>query len=164
MSSNEQIPKNENFDVLVTAHNLDDEAAILLANTLDWSLDHLARGGPVLPEVPGFCRKAKPFCRIYEREAAAYAILSGIEYIREECPFSVGSKQLYYKKHLNNWEDEHPGTKLRFYLKYLSAVEKGAFPFQQESADDLVHRLCPNCGYPTITEGLCAFCRLFKTK
>ena len=159
-----QTAVNEYFDVLVTAHNLDDETAILLANTLDWSLDHLARGEPVLPKTPGFSKKAKPFCRIYEREAAAYTILSGIEFVREECPYSVGNKQLFHKKHLNEWEDESPGTKLRFYLKYLAALEKGAFPKRQDSAENLRHQLCPNCGYPTSTDGLCAFCRLFKVK
>lgn len=158
-----QYAVNNEFGVLVTAHNLDDEAAILLANTLDWSLDHLARGEPVLPKKPGFSRKVKPFCRIYEREAAAYTILSEIEYVRDECPFSTGSKQLFYKKHLNEWEDKHPGTKLRFYLKHLTALEKGAFPVRQDLADILVHQLCPNCGQPTITKGLCAFCRLFET-
>lgn len=159
-----QYAVNGKFDVLVTAHNLDDEAAILLANTLDWSLDYLARGKPVLPLKPGFSKKTKPFCRIYEREAAAFAILNGIEYVRDECPFSIDSKQLFYKKHLNEWEDKQPGTKLRFYLKYLSALEKGAFPSRQDSADNLVHHLCPNCGQPTTTGSLCAFCKLFKEK
>ena len=83
------------YSVLATAHNLDDEAAILLMNTLNWSLDLIGRQLPLLPERPGFARKVKPFCRTYEREAAAYALLSGINYIYEECPYSKGSTQLY---------------------------------------------------------------------
>lgn len=150
------------YDVLLTAHNLDDEAAVLLGNTLDWSLQRLARGQPVLSSKPGFARKAKPFCRFYERETAAYAFLQGIAYIREECPFAVGSKQLFYKEDLNRWEDEMPGTKLRFYLNYLTALGKGAFPHGQESSEKLANQLCPVCGQPTITGNLCAFCRLFQ--
>ena len=150
--------------MILTAHNLDDETAVLLANTLDWTLERLSRGLPVLPAAPGFAAKAKPFCRFYERETAAYAFLRGIEYIREECPFSVGSKQLYFKEHLNNWEDEMPGTKLRFYLNYLSAIQAGAFPDRQESGQVLADRRCPTCGQPTTTGGLCAFCRLFQEK
>lgn len=150
------------YDVMLTAHNLDDEAAVLLGNTLDWTLERLARGQPVLPAKPGFARKAKPFCRFYERETAAYAFLRDIAYIRDECPFSVGSKQLLYKEDLNRWEDEMPGTKLRFYLKYLSALEKGAFPDGQESGEKLSEQRCPVCGQPTTTENLCAFCRLFS--
>jgi uncharacterized protein (TIGR00269 family) len=149
------------YDVMLTAHNLDDEADVLLANTLDWTLDRLGRGLPVLPAKSGFARKAKPFCRFYERETAAYAFLRGIAYIGEECPFSTGSKQLLYKQDLNRWEDEMPGTKLRFYLKYLSAIDAGAFPHRQESDEQLAQQRCPVCGQPTITGNLCAFCKLF---
>ena len=150
------------YDVLVTAHNLDDEAAILLANTLDWSLEFLARGEPVLPSKPGFLKKVKPFCRTYEREAAAYTILRDIAYMRDECPFSINSKQLYYKKYLNEWEENRPGTKLRFYLNYLNAIAQGAFPTRQASAQQLAQQRCPQCGQPTNTGSLCAFCKLFN--
>lgn len=156
-----QYALEKKFDVLVTAHNLDDEAAILLANTLDWSLNFLARGEPVLPAKPGLVKKVKPFCRIYERESAAYTILRNIEYMLEECPFSTDSKQLFYKKYLNDWEEERPGTKLRFYLKYLNAISNGAFPERQEADEAIAQQLCPQCGQPTNTGGLCAFCRLF---
>lgn len=151
-----------NYDAIATAHNLDDEAAILLSNTLDWSLDFLSRGFPVLPAKPGFTKKVKPFCRIYERESAAYSILREIGTMREECPFSIDSKQLYYKKYLNEWEDERPGTKLRFYLHYLKALKEGAFPHGQESEAALEKQRCPECGQPTNTGGLCAFCRMFQ--
>lgn len=159
-----QAALDNGYDVILTAHNLDDEAAVLLANTLDWSLERLARGLPVLPATPGFAAKAKPFCRFYERETAAYAFLRGIEYISEECPFSIGSKQLFFKEDLNRWEDSMPGTKLRFYLNYLTAIEKGAFPARQENETELSEQRCPVCGQPTTTGGLCAFCRLFQDR
>lgn len=149
------------YDVMLTGHNLDDEAAVLLGNTLDWTLDRLARGQPVLPAKPGFARKAKPFCRLYERETAAYAFLRNIPYITNECPFAVGSKQLFYKEDLNRWEDKMPGTKLRFYLNYQTALDKGVFPHRQESSEKLSEQRCPVCGQPTTTGNLCAFCRLF---
>ena len=149
------------YDVIVTGHNLDDEAAILLANTLDWSLEFLARGYPVLPAKPGFTKKAKPFCRTYERESAAYAYLRNISYVGSECPFYIDSKQLYYKQTLNDWEDERPGVKLRFYLHYQKALDNGAFPWTQESNQDIAKSRCSTCGQPTNTGGLCTFCRLF---
>jgi uncharacterized protein (TIGR00269 family) len=149
------------FDALATAHNLDDEAAILLANTLEWSLEHLSRGQPLLPAAPGFARKVKPFARVYEFESAAYAFLRGIRWMPDECPFSRASKQIYYKSHFNEWEEEMPGAKLRFYNNYLKALDAGAFPARQEQAAALEDQRCPNCGQPTTTGGLCAFCRLF---
>lgn len=150
----------QGYDALVTAHNLDDEAAILLANTLDWSLEHLSRGLPVMPAGAGFAKKVKPFCRISERESAAYSILRGIEYMEDECPYSAGSKQIFYKHYLNEWEDEMPGVKLRFYNNYLKAIEAGAFPARQDSAEILSLQKCSICGQPTTADGLCAFCRM----
>jgi tRNA(Ile)-lysidine synthase TilS/MesJ len=68
------------YTVLATGHNLDDEAAVLMANTLNWAGGYLVRQAPVLPASrPGLARKAKPLCRIYEREMAAYAIVRGID-------------------------------------------------------------------------------------
>jgi len=152
------------FDALVTAHNLDDETAILLANTLEWSLHHLARGRPLLPAAPGLAKKVKPFARTYEYESAAYAYLRGIHWMTAECPFSKDSKQLYYKPYLNEWEEEMPGIKLRFYSKYLKALDASAFPYQQEDATALEEKRCPKCGQPTTTGSLCAFCKLFENK
>lgn len=149
------------FDVLVTAHNLDDEAAILQSNVLDWSMDFLSRGYPVHPAGPGFSRKAKPLCRTYERETAAYAVLRKIDYMQDECPFSTESKQLYYKHFLNQWEDRMPGTKLRFYNNYIKALDNGAFPGGQDPGEILSENRCPNCGQPTQTGNLCAFCSLY---
>jgi uncharacterized protein (TIGR00269 family) len=150
------------YDALATAHNLDDEAAILLANTLEWSLEHLSRGQPLLPAAPGFARKVKPFARVYEFESAAYAFLRGIQWMPDECPFSRDSRQIYFKSHLNEWEDEMPGIKLRYYLNYLKALDMGVFPERQEQAAALADQRCPSCGQPTTSGGLCAFCRLFE--
>ena len=37
------------FDVVATGHNLDDEAATLLGNTLRWQTEYIARQSPALP-------------------------------------------------------------------------------------------------------------------
>jgi len=92
------------YPVLATGHNLDDEVAVLFSNTLNWQVGYLARQHPVLPGREGFARKVKPFCRFYERETAAYALLRGIDYMYEECPFSVGANTIYYKELLTQVE------------------------------------------------------------
>lgn len=153
---------DKGHDVLVTAHNLDDEAAILLSNTLNWSLSFLSRGQPYLPAKHGLVRKVKPFYKTYERESAAYAILRNINYIDDECPFSKNSKQLIFKENFNEWEESMPGTKLRFYINYLQALDHGAFPDRQQDNEILINQQCQSCGQPTISEGLCSYCRLFK--
>jgi uncharacterized protein (TIGR00269 family) len=155
-----RIARDLGYAVLATGHNLDDEAAVLFGNTLNWLGEYLLRQSPVLPETPGLARKVKPLCRFYEREMAAYALLSGIDYIYEECPFAIGSKTTYYKELLNQLETERPGAKLTFYLKFLEAREQGLFAKQEEVQAQL--NPCPNCGQPTSAPGLCSFCRLVE--
>lgn len=153
-----RIARDLGYDVLVTGHNLDDEAAVLFGNTLQWSVDFLLRQGPVLQEMPGMARKAKPLCRLYEREMTSYAILRGIEYIYEECPFAEGSNSIYYKELLNRLETDRPGAKLAFYLRFLEARQNGLFA--EQNGNQVALHPCPNCGQPTSTSDLCSFCRL----
>lgn len=156
-----RIARDLGYDVLATGHNLDDEAAVLFGNTLSWQADFLLRQGPVLPEHNGLARKVKPLCRFYEKEMAAYAILRGIEYIYEECPFSIGSTSIYYKELLNRLETDRPGAKLAFYLKFLEARASGQLFIQPEDAPQPMYN-CPSCGQPTQYEGKCSFCRMME--
>jgi tRNA-5-methyluridine54 2-sulfurtransferase len=154
-----QVTRQHQYNILATGHNLDDEAAVLLSNTLSWSVDYLARQYPVLEEEEGFARKVKPFCRFYERETAAYAILRNIGYIHEECSFSVGSTSLYYKSLLNQLENSHPGSKIRFYSNFNEARKKGII-FSQSGHVKPELFPCPTCGQPTASNGKCYYCRL----
>lgn len=178
--ANSGLPESETlaadlgYDVLATAHNLDDEAAVLMGNVMNWHMDLLSRQSPVLDAAPGLIRKVKPFCRFYERETAAYSVLRGIAYIEDECPFAVGSKQLVYKNILNQIEEEQPGAKLAFYSGFLKAKQAGAIQsiLQPTSLEDSEEdetqspRLvpCPGCGQPTTNQGFCAFCRTIAQK
>ncbi|MGH2596687.1 MAG: ATP-binding protein [Actinomycetota bacterium] len=141
------------FDVIATGHNLDDEAATLLGNTLRWQTDFIARQAPALPAKDGMVKKVKPLFRLSELETAAYAFLRGIDYIVEECPLVAGNAQLRYKDAMNAIEADSPGTKAQFFLGYL---ERGRPLFTR--ADDAELSPCERCGQPT-TSKFCAFCR-----
>lgn len=155
-----RVARQGNYDVLVTGHNLDDEAATLFGNTLNWLGGYLLRQGPVLEaDQPGLARKAKPLCRIYEREMAAYAVLREIEYIYNECPYAEGAKSIYYKEMLNRLETDRPGAKLSFYLSFLQAKQDGFFAAKADPRGGDLHT-CPSCGQPTSAPGECAFCRM----
>ena len=156
-----RIARDLGYDVLATGHNLDDEAAVLFGNTMNWLGDYLQRQAPVLPGTPGLARKVKPLCRFYEREMTAYTLLRGIEYIYEECPYAVGSTTTYYKELLNQLETERPGTKLTFYVKFLEARKQGLFGEPKAGPTVELHP-CSNCGQPTSAPGLCSFCRLME--
>src|SRR3954454_14095115 len=148
------------YDVVVTGHNLDDEAAVLFGNTLRWDVEYLARQLPVLPARNGMPRKVKPLVRLAERETAAWCVVRGIDYMVEECPMAAGNRHLAYKAALNSVERDSPGTKAAFYLNF---VERMA-PLLAEVRDDSAASVgtCQECGAPT-TGSLCAFCHLVET-
>jgi uncharacterized protein (TIGR00269 family) len=158
-----RIAVEKGYNVLATGHNLDDEVAVLLGNTLTWSVDMLQRQAPLLSEEIGFARKVKPLCRFSERETAAYTILRNIEYIFDECPYAVGNKSAQYKELLNKLEEEMPGKKLKFYLDFLRTKENGSIQFKNESKPDFSHT-CPICHQPTTIPGICTFCKLVGAK
>jgi tRNA-5-methyluridine54 2-sulfurtransferase len=141
------------FDVVATGHNLDDEAATLLGNTLRWQTEAIARQSPVLPPRDGMVKKVKPLHRLSELETAAYAFLRGIDYVVEECPLVAGNTQLRYKEALDAIERSSPGAKAQFYLGYL---DRGMALFASQDRAEL--RPCERCGQPT-TGRFCAFCR-----
>jgi uncharacterized protein (TIGR00269 family) len=141
------------YDVVATGHNLDDEAATLLGNTLRWQTDYIARQFPVLPAEEGLMKKVKPLYRLSELETAAYAFLRGIDYVVEECPLVAGNTQLRYKEALDQLEAASPGTKAQFFLSYL---DRGAPLFARQ--DEAGLRPCERCEQPT-TGRFCAFCR-----
>lgn len=148
------------YTVLVTGHNLDDEAAVLFGNTLRWDVEYLARQLPVLEARAGFPKKVKPLVRLSERETAAWCIVRGIDYLVDECPMAAGNKHLVYKAALNTIEATSPGSKAAFYLNF---IEKMA-PLLADHAVAEGQRLgsCTSCGAPT-TGSVCAFCRLVET-
>lgn len=150
------------YAAIATGHNLDDEAAVLLQNTLHWQVGYLQRQAPSLPSThPMLARKVKPLCLMYERETAAYALVRGIPFVEQECPFSINAKSIFYKKLLNRLERRSPGSKMQFYLGFLRAREEGAFG-QQDAAPDL--HPCRVCGQPTTAGDQCAFCRLWEAQ
>ncbi len=154
-----RLAAEKGYPVLATGHNLDDEAAVLMQNTLHWQVEFLARQAPVLPAMSNrFARKVKPFCRFYERETATYALVRGIDYIYDECPHAVGNLTNFYKTLLNQLESNSPGAKLSFYIEFLRARKEGAFEQFNSSAE--LHE-CESCGQPTSAPGRCAFCRMW---
>jgi tRNA-5-methyluridine54 2-sulfurtransferase len=157
-----QLAFDGGYAVIATGHNLDDEAATLFGNALHWETDYLARQSPVMPPThPKMTRKVKPLARMYERESAAYALVRGIDYIEDECPYSVDAKSILYKKLLNGIEEQSLGVKAQFYLQFLQAKRDALVTFP---AADPIHQLreCDRCGQPTSAPGFCAFCRLWS--
>ncbi len=142
------------FDVIATGHNLDDEAATLMGNVLNWQIEYLARQYPVLESKNNLKKKIKPFVFMSEYETATYAFLEDIDYIVEECPYATGAKSIFYKGILNRVEDRMRGTKIHFLSGFFK--QRGRF-VSQEKRTEL--KPCIKCGYMT-TSNICQFCRI----
>ncbi|HEX9888543.1 MAG TPA: ATP-binding protein [Nitriliruptorales bacterium] len=148
------------YDVMVTGHNLDDEAATLFNNVLRWQEGFLARQSPVLPSTgANQARKVKPLYRLTEREMAAYCVINSIDYVVEECPLVAGNTGTANKDVLAELERKAPGTAAQFLYGFLDN--------QAHKFEDAGHRAagqqpdlcaCQTCGMPTTNE-VCAFCR-----
>ncbi|AEH50894.1 TIGR00269 family protein [Pseudothermotoga thermarum] len=148
-----KVASENGFTVLVTGHNLDDEASFLLGNLLNWNLDYLRRQKPVLPATEeGFSKKAKPLVLLTEKETFTYAFINNLPFSEEICPYSKEATSLHYKHMLNEIELKHPGTKLRFYDGFQKANL-----FEDNMVVEL--KKCNVCGYPTTTD-VCSFCRM----
>jgi tRNA-5-methyluridine54 2-sulfurtransferase len=152
-----EVAIRKGYDVVATGHNLDDEAAVLFGNVLRWETEFLGRQHPVLPAAAGFARKVKPLIRLGEREMAAYCVLTGIDYIVEECPMAAGNRHLGYKTVLNDIEERSPGSKTAFVLGFLERAQGRFMDEVEEARADL--RPCSVCGAPTPGD-VCAFCRM----
>ena len=148
------------YDVVVTGHNLDDEAAVLYGNVLRWEIDYLGRQHPALPARAGFPRKVKPLVRLTERETAAYCIMRGIDYLVEECPMAAGNKHIGFKESLNALELESPGIKTAFYHGFLTKAAERFSPGDSSIGNETGEPVeCERCGSPS-AKGVCAFCHL----
>ncbi|NOZ64120.1 MAG: TIGR00269 family protein [Caldiserica bacterium] len=151
-----KVAYEEGFDVVATGHNLDDMVSALLSNLLGWRTSYLVKQLPLLPEEGRLKKKAKPLIYLTERETAAYAFLSGISFLREECPYSRDASFLRMKHLLNEVERSSPGTKFSFYRGFL---EKRHLFQEQEEKVDL--KDCLLCGFPSLLE-ICSFCKTFR--
>jgi tRNA-5-methyluridine54 2-sulfurtransferase len=151
------------YDVVVTGHNLDDEAATLLGNVLRWQEGFLRRQRPLLPASgANQVRKAKPLYRLSEREMAAYCLVRGIDYVVEECPLVEGNTGMELKDALNLIEEHAPGTKAQFLFGFLDRA--ALFDASPAAGGGVELVPCLSCGMPTTrpagTDGPeCAFCR-----
>jgi len=154
-----RVSLEEGYTVLATGHNLDDEATVLFGNLLHWQTGYLARQAPVLPaDAAGLARKVKPFCRRYERETAAYALVTGVDYMIDECPYATHATSLQHKDLLNRLEAASPGSLLQFYSGFLKQRKQGLFQAERETVE--LHQ-CSRCGQPTTAPDLCVFCWLW---
>lgn len=142
----------QGYDLLVTGHNLDDEASRLLGNLIGNRQEFLSKQHPHLPSPhPLIPARIKPLYRVSIDEILIYCELRSIKPLQINCPYSSGATSHFFKQALDFLEDNMPGTKRNFLYSYL----KGKQPINE--GDDF--GICQVCGYPAYYQ-ICGVCRL----
>lgn len=144
---------------LATGHNLDDEAQVIVMNLLRASASQSARLGPSSGIIKDkrFIPRVKPLYLCSEKEVTIYSYLMnfGIKY--GECPNVSKSMRYDVANLLNEYEQQHKGTKLNIINTFLHELPKlkRVFSTEQELGT------CKECGEPANTT-VCKTCLLLE--
>lgn len=104
---------------IATGHNLDDEVAVLLGNSVRCDVNVPAGRMQVLPAADGFPRRVKPVIRLTRGETAAWCIVRGNGDHIEQHPMPVGNRHLGHEAALNALESRTAGAKPSFCLTFV---------------------------------------------
>ncbi len=145
----------KDFDVLATAHNLDDEAQAVVMNLIKGNIGLLQRQGPVsgLNYSGTFVKRVKPFFLTSEKEIMAYSVINKLNAAFGECPYVGVSFRLKVRDLLNDTEMKKPGTKKRliewflYYKKNLCPAEEINISCCQLCQAPSQHEICSACQY-----------------
>jgi uncharacterized protein (TIGR00269 family) len=142
----------EAFDVVCTGHNLNDEAASLLSSLIFWQ-EYMKRQSPVLEERGSLKRRVKPLSLTFEYETKLFCDLLKLPYHASSCPL-VGGPYLFFKRIIEEIENEMPSSILNFYKGFLKRKKLLGL----EEKETKLHS-CERCGYLTVAK-VCNFCKL----
>jgi uncharacterized protein (TIGR00269 family) len=149
-------------DLLLTGHNLDDEAETALMNVFEGDVARIgshydASLGPMADrDTSGpFVPRAKPLRDVPESEVGLYAHLRDLPVHAVECPHAAESFRAEVRDLLHAVEEAHPGTRHSIMAGYEELA--GLAARNREADRDLGE--CERCGAPT-GAAVCRRCRL----
>ncbi|WP_114575779.1 TIGR00269 family protein [Saliphagus sp. LR7] len=154
-------------DLLLTGHNLDDEAQTALMNILEGDVAQIAKHfdaslGPLSEreESEEFVPRAKPLRDVPEKEVALYAHLRDLPAHITECPHASEAYRGEIQQLLYGLEENHPGTRHSIISGYEELAGIAAGEYNSEGGADL--RDCAECG-STTTREICRKCSLLES-
>lgn len=145
-------------DVLVTGHNLDDEAQNVLMNFLKGNVLLGMRSGPKTGETEdgrrrigdGFVQRVKPLFFVPESEIRKYAESKKFDILYDKCPCAFGTYRVETRDWMANISD---AEKLKIVEGWQEIVPK----FRKGGVREVGE--CEECGEPASSK-LCSFCKI----
>tara|TARA_Y100000310_G_scaffold146139_1_gene145497 strand:- start:6292 stop:7230 length:939 start_codon:yes stop_codon:yes gene_type:complete len=135
---------------VVTGHNLDDEAQVVLMNVFKANTKLAGRLGPIsgIEENELFVQRVKPLYFCSEKEVRLYTLLKGFDVQFTECPYSQEGYRYVIQDLLNAMENKYKGTKQGIIHSFLDLL-----PLLQERERGRVGEVgkCSLCNEPCQT-------------
>ncbi len=156
-------------DLLLTGHNLDDEAQTALMNVLEGDVAQMAKHfdaslGPLSErrDQEAFVPRAKPLRDVPEKEVALYAHLEELPVHMAECPHSSEAYRGEIQQVLYGLEENHPGTRHSILSGYEELASIVAERYDEDDGERAELRECVECG-STTTRERCRKCSLLES-
>jgi len=154
-------------DLLLTGHNLDDEAQTALMNFLEGDVAQIAKhyDASLAPrgeryDDEAFVPRAKPLRDVPEKEVALYAHLRDLPAHVAECPHSEEAYRGEIQSLLLALEEDHPGTRHSIMSGYEELAAMAAEGYKSDGGADL--GACEECGATTARD-VCRTCGLLAS-
>lgn len=145
--------KKLNSKILLTGHNLDDEANGTLMTLFAGNLNQVARIGPVTVDLGDiFVKRAKPLYFLFEDEVERYSKIMKFQVHYGWCPCSVaGARRFYAEMNISPEEKFNLVKNMVANLDKLREYYKGSKKL----------KICKNCKQPSSNE-LCQACTIIS--
>lgn len=157
-----EVAEEEGADTLITGHNLNDMAQFIMSGYFSGDVNNLARLDIVSHAEKGYkVKKAKPLFLMYEKEILTYAIVKGIPFLYDSCPYTFrvgGVTQDTIRRKLEELEESIPGYMLMLVENFIEKIQP-ALKEKYVREDEVGH--CKICGRPTSKgRDICSFCAI----
>ncbi len=139
-------------DVLVTGHNLDDEAQNVLMNFLKGNVLLGVNSAPSAGErrIEGFAQRVKPLFFVPESEIMKYAKSKKFDILYDKCPCAFGTYRVDTREWMSHIGDDEK-------LAIVENFQKLVPSLRTENKREL--KVCGKCGEPSTGE-VCNFCKI----
>ena len=144
---------------VVTGHNLDDEAQVIIMNLFKANSSLAASIGPTagIEDHAAFAQRVKPLYFCLEKETKLYSLLKGFQVQFVECPYSGVGYRAHVRDMLNDFEAQYKGTKqgiVKSFLEILPLLKE-----KERTLEKKEMKLCSQCHEPC--QGLiCNACKI----